>query len=667
VLGKNFDRSQPQTAESLASLLELLAELHLLEENGVSEVDNLPSKTEKEASTATENKPPPSSPPPSPAPQPPLTAGREKREEIKFPASWTAPTPSPESVVRQRLASLEAKLAHLEEQVYQPTELINPLLPLIRELLSLKTGESKAAILEAIAPVLDEIIRQRGRQAPQKMEAALAPLLPGAITQTMADTPQAIARAIAPEIALALVEQSRLQKNSLANALGPEMGRAIKVQIKEEQEAMVDALYPVIGNTVSKYMVEVIKSVNEKVETALSLPGIQRRIRAKLQGVSEAELILQEVAADFTVQGIFLIHKASGLLLWEAQPDEKLTWESDLLAGMLTAMQNFVRDCVATPGQMSDLHEIDYDDAKIILEVAGYCYLAAVVKGEPSKPFLANLRYTLGQIVLYHGEAMAAFDGNRAILPTSAQFLLEKLTEPAAKQKANKPPVALLLLLLLPLLAVGFWCYRAQVASRLEARVTAALDAEPQLSVYRLMPEVRQGKLKLVGRVPAPYLRQLAAEVAQKTAPNLELENQIAAVNLPLAPGMAAAQRQQAMALFNLLNFRFYFAFGSSQLTPEDISSKIPSLAQFLAQNLDIHLQIIGHSDAAGKAETKRQLALARAEAVREALIARGVEPGRLHSVASLSLPPGLAVDAPDWLRRCVRFATFLSPAVTKK
>ena len=125
----------------------------------------------------------------------------------------------------------------------------------------------------------------------------------------------------------------RIDRESISRSIGPEMGKAIKAQIELERDAMVDALYPVIGSTIAKYMVEVVNAINEKVENALSIEGIKRKIRAKIQGVSEAELILQE-AIPYEVQAIFLIHKGSGLIIRELQPDLAHQLESDLLAGM---------------------------------------------------------------------------------------------------------------------------------------------------------------------------------------------------------------------------------------------------------------------------------------------------------------------------------------------
>ncbi len=63
----------------------------------------------------------------------------------------------------------------------------------------------------------------------------------------------------------------------------------------------------VIGSTIAKYIAEVIRSINEKMENALSIEGITRKIRAKIQGTSEAELILKEVT-PFQVRAMLLFY-----------------------------------------------------------------------------------------------------------------------------------------------------------------------------------------------------------------------------------------------------------------------------------------------------------------------------------------------------------------------
>jgi outer membrane protein OmpA-like peptidoglycan-associated protein len=625
--------------------------------------------------------------------------------------------PANSAYLRQQITVLEQKLANSENQMEELTELVNSLIPLIAELLRLKSNDLRESIVETIVPIIDEIITQRSAQDRQRMGAALAYILPAAIARAIDTEPQSIAKAIAPEVALAIQEQIRLDRDSISQTLGPEMGHAIKTQIELERDAMVDALYPVIGSTISKYMVEVVKTINEKVESTLSPEGIKRKIRAKIQGVSEAELILQE-SIKYQVRAIFLIHKASGLVIREVQPDSQYQLESDLVAGMLTAIRSFANECIASS---SELDEIDYGDSKIILEVAGYCYIAVVVKGEPPKKFIRKIRNTLGQIVIKYGRIMEAYDGDPTTIPEPVQLLLEKLIEPDDRQQEqSKKPTALLWLLamLLGMVVVpwGIVQYRSNVGSRIEQETAIALDAAPELSVYRLIPEVRRGKLILTGRVPSEYLRQLATAVAATIAErkNLEVNNQILAVNVPPDPSLTAQEIKRVTSLLNQqegvaitsqyqtktvtvegfildrqatqffiaafeqipgvdtvvfavekqlpqLTTRIYFEPNSTALKSADISSKIKSIHEFLEQYPQLNLQLVGYSDRSGSQQQNLELGRERARAVREALISLGVSPARLQITASAELPPDVTPSQPLWLSRCVRFEPFIS------
>ena len=608
------------------------------------------------------------------------------------------PTPS-----QQQSRSVETRLAKLEQQI-QASD-VNSLIPLIVELLELKQEDLHQAILKVVVPAIDDVITQKNQQDPQKLSAAIAAVLPGAITHQIKNHPEAIAKAIAPEVALSIREQIRLDREAISNTLGPEMGQAIKVQIVQERDAMVDALYPVIGNTISKYMVEVVKSINEQVESALSIKGVKRKIRAKLQGVSEAELILQE-AVNYEVVAVLLIQKASGLVIYsEVQPDLEPKLEADLLAGMLTAIRNFANDCIARQGKVMELSEIEYEDSKIILEVAGYGYLAVLVKGEPPKRFIKKIQDTLSTIVLKHDRFIQEYDGDPTTVPEPVSSLVQQLLETEEKKDSNPTTLIVLLVVLLSAVVLpwGFIQYRSHVAHRVEAQVSSALDAAPALSVYHLIPHLHRGTLTLTGRVPSRALQAKAGQIASATVPNLELDNQVVAVDMPPDPGATAAEVERVTKLLNQRNgvnistrfseqtvtiegtvanqadaqqiaqafqeipgvrsaiatvqiglpsitTRIYFNSGSAQILPNN-SRFLSSVEQVLAQNPGIHLRIIGHSDSTGQTQKNRELALERASNVKQALIERGIDPARLHSDVNAGQPE---------LGRFVRFEAFV-------
>jgi outer membrane protein OmpA-like peptidoglycan-associated protein len=584
-------------------------------------------------------------------------------------------------------AKLEQKLTKIEHQIYDPQQLINLLLPWISELLKLTIAESREEIVEIIAPIIDQTIRSRTEQDKSSMSAAIAPAIPLAISQQIIIDPKEVSDAIAPA-----------------------MGRAIKKQIEIEQNIVVDALYPIIGSTIAKYMAETIRAINRQVEETLSVKGIKRKISAKLQGVSEAELILKE-ALPFTIQGIFLIHKTSGLVISDIQRSDVKQLEAEMVAGMLTAIRSFANDCINQSGSMTELDAIEYGTSKIILEVAGYCYLAIVVQGEPSRNFILKMRQFLSKIIKTHGDLIENFDGDPDLIPIEVHTLLEELkdTDIHDKNKSKFSPLLLLGLTLISTIFIpwGIWQYHSGVLRSIENQTSLALTSAPELAVYRLAVQVEHNKLKLTGRLPNQLLRQKAEQIVNITSPNWLIDNQILLVEVPADPVLAAAEVKRVTTVLNQtdgiaistqysagkvavegtvnriadaqiianafeqipgvksvssavrvqppqIEVRFYFQPNSASLMKTDLKHKVQQVKFFLNHHPNKHLKIMGYSYDHTNANTSPKLALARAKAVQQALIKLGVEPSRLQVIGKTNLPPGIDATQPSWLSRCV-------------
>ena len=613
--------------------------------------------------------------------------------------------------VRHLLTTIDDKLGKLEHQIYDPQELIALMLPWIAEILSRKITDSREEVVKAIVPIIDEVIRAKTVENKSAMSSAIAELLPDALAQQIVNSPEDIAKAIAPEIGLAIKEQIRLDQESIAQALAPEMGKAITAQIALERDSMVDALYPVIGSTISRYMAEAIKTINEKVSNAMSMEGVGRKIRSQVQGVSEAELILRE-SIPFTVQAAFLIHKASGLVISESQHSGDYQLESEMVAGMLTAIRSFVNECIVQPGEISELNQIEYGDSKIILEVAGYCYMAVVIKGEPPQSFINKLRQTVSKLILNYAKLIHEFNGDPGTIPDSLHPLIENLFEPLEREKSTKPPIVLIGLsiaaLSLILVPWGIYQYRSSVDRNLAANAALALASTPELAVYRLNADVDGNTLKLTGKLPNPELRAKAAKIVASTAPNLKLDNQIIAVDVPPDPVLTAGEVQRITAVLNeregvsissqygdrkvtvegtitdgadsqkiaqslnqipgvqsvvstvkldplKIATRIYFDQGTTTLDSAS-GEIIASVKNFMDQYPQKHIKIIGHSDGTGELVTNQRLSLLRAAAVRDALLRQGADPKRLQTIASPNPPDGVEPNQPLLLSRCVVF-----------
>ncbi|PZO43265.1 MAG: flagellar motor protein MotB [Pseudanabaena frigida] len=614
------------------------------------------------------------------------------------------------------IARVRDRVAELEHRIYEPDQLVQLILPIIAEILNLKANQSREEMCQAIMPIIAEVIFERSQMDRVAMSHAIADILPNAISEQIRNSPQEIAKAIAPEVGAAIREQIRLDRDEIIDALAPEMGAAIKRQIDLERDSMVDALYPVIGNTIAKYFAEAIRSINEKVEQTFSVEGFQRKIRAKMQGVSEAELILKE-SVPFEVQAVFLIHNLSGLVMVDIQQSDLNSLaepiDSDMLAGMLTAIRSFASECMSRSESTTELDAINYSGSKILLEVAGYCYLAVIIQGEPDAALVNKIRDIFGRIVQAYSDRLKLFDGDHSVIPIEVESELQVLME-VEKAQSPKKSVKTLIFLGLALAAlicvpIGIYQYQANRDRQLEAKVLEAFASTPELAVYRLNVAAEGDRLKLTGKLPNQYLcnraLQVVVEATRSEIAIGKINNNIYTVNVPPDPVLVANEVQRLTKVLNYtsgvkissqfkdgqvtitgqveqpsmipkitqtytkiagvtavtnatttlvpkLLTRIYFPFKATTLQPTDLE-KIVEVQTFLDTYPDFNIKIFTKSDNVGDRNINYQLGMQRCQAVRDALIQRGVNANRLHISGIIESP----VNQPsDQLSRWVEF-----------
>lgn len=97
----------------------------------------------------------------------------------------------------------------------------------------------------------------------------------------------------------------------------------------------------------------------------------------------------------------------------------------------------------------------------------------------------------------------------------------------------------------------------------------------------------------------------------------------------PDQPAFAIARPNSNVEIGRLV----YFAVGSAALDHE-ARAVIERVADWLAANPQLRVNIEGHADARGSREANLALAARRAEAVREYLLARGIAAGRLTTIS---------------------------------
>jgi hypothetical protein len=241
------------------------------------------------------------------------------------------------------------------------------------------------------------------------------------VEQLRDDTqPGVIANKLTPEMSNLIRRTINDSHDEMAEAIGPVMGEAIRVQIRDSRKDMIEAIYPIIGDTVQRAITEFAREFQRNIDSRLKATfgpeGFLRRVQARFQGVSDAELALRD-ALPFTIRELFLIQHGSGLLLAHSDPGEPDSSDSDLVGAMLTAIRDFMHDSFGEEDEEEELDEINYGDSRIQIMSGKHAYLAVVFSGTEPEGFRAGLRSFMAELHVRFSSALRDYDGDPAILP----------------------------------------------------------------------------------------------------------------------------------------------------------------------------------------------------------------------------------------------------------
>jgi OOP family OmpA-OmpF porin len=497
--------------------------------------------------------------------------------------------------------------------------------------------------------------------------AELRSLLVGPEREQLADIRQRLddpARVV-DDISRALPEAIRLRSrdHKLRLALHPIIEESIRVSVQRDPRMLADALHPVIGTAVRKAVASALEnmllSLNQIMEQSVSPRSLRWRLEAWRTGKTFGEVLLLR-SLLYRVEQVFLIHRKTGLLLLHREASAVVVKDADLVSGMLTAIQDFVRDSFGA-AESAELETVQLGDCSVWIQHGPQAILAGVVRGAAPRELQTVFQDALWRISMDRGADLAQFDGDAAPFAACAPDLDKCLLgqAPAAK----KGHWLAWLLAVMVLLALGAWLFFAIREHRRWDAYVRNLSRQPGIVVTSA--EKRGGRY-LVSGLRDPLAADSAALLAASGIP-------ADGVRFHWEPYVSSQPQFAATRAFEALRTAlerqaFYFATGQSRITPEQLNGIGNVAAQMRdlfrqadANGKPVRIEVLGHTDDSGTEQGNAMLGQARAGQVVTALAADGVPSERLsaRSAAHLApLRPGTS-DSDRAVNRAVTFRIF--------
>ena len=135
------------------------------------------------------------------------------------------------------------------------------------------------------------------------------------------------------------------------------------------------------------------------------------------------------------LEDVFLLHR-SGLLLKHYTRRLRPNMDSDVLSGMLVAVQEFIKDSFR--GEGGALDEIRFGDMRIRMLEGKWTIMAALIRGEASESHRAEMTAALKDLETRYEDLLIDWDGTMDRIPEVDRIMMRLIeggyrpTEPTA-------------------------------------------------------------------------------------------------------------------------------------------------------------------------------------------------------------------------------------------
>jgi OOP family OmpA-OmpF porin len=501
-----------------------------------------------------------------------------------------------------------------------------------------------------------------------------------------------VSRALPDAISLGISRDKRI-----ARAMQPTIDTALKSSVDKNPKIIADAIYPALGpairKAISATLMGMVQSLNHILNQSFSLQGIKWRIEAMRTQKSFAEVVLLHTLV-YRVEQIYLIHRHTGVLLMHVSAEQVEYRDPDLISGMLTAIQDFVKDSFdSESGEMLDTLRMDGDHS-VWIEHGPDAIMAAVFRGTPPVELRTRFRDILERVHESFGTRLTDFDGQTEPFGLIKPELEEALTSQVRDTRRTVSPL-LWVLAAVVLLPFMLWGWQVYTNHRHLQTLLSQLGREPGIVITAT--EKRNGQLMITG-LKDPMVQHVdqwikdskvdPADVRFHWQPFIALDNASvqkrahsildppSTVQLEIkddtmiASGSAPHRwikrfRQQAAAVDGISNYddsrlqddemmqlvsaiaaleqqSVNFKKGESILYPNQKESLMTVVSilkemQRLYRSMEetVHVTIIGQADASGRQAYNLQISQRRADAVLGFLTNHGIDPYYIRTLGT--------------------------------
>ncbi|HEU4723062.1 MAG TPA: OmpA family protein [Gemmatimonadaceae bacterium] len=526
--------------------------------------------------------------------------------------------------------------------------------------------------------------------------------------EEVAITPSVLADQLPEAIALRASRDGQLGR-----ALAPTIETALRESIRRNPREVASAIFPVLGPAIRKAIAEtmagLVRSINSAVEHSFSVQGIKWRIEAWRTGERYADVVIKH-ALVYRVEQVFLVHAETGLLLAHVTAPDLDVPDADLISGMLTAIQDFVRDSFR-PAEGGMLSTFTVGEHTVHVEAGPRALVAAVIRGQCPETVPQRLQQSLEQIHLEYASQLGEFEGDAAPFASAATLLDDHLeTVLSTDRAADRAPRAWLRWAI-PLAAIALLIGGFATASWLRwRRAVRLMEAEPGFVVIDASRSWRRWEFRglkdPIAREPRAVLAALGSTpptIAGQWKPYISLDSAMVVARarqalaapasattalvgdtlrvagsatvdwlrrLRGAPAIGGVAHIDPSAVRATLpariddmrrrveTTRILFAPGSASVTDAE-AGKVRALAESMRRLSDsvaaidatVRVDLVGRTDPTGTDATNQSLATLRVDAVLRRLRAAGVPAAMLKGRPVATAQPLRAADAEEEAR----------------